>query len=268
MPKLDTVELMQAELADMMAVYKRRQIWLLMGWQDISIRYRRSMLGPFWISLTMAVFVLSLAYIYSEIFNQPFKDYLGYLACGLLAWNFLSAMISEATTIVTDGEAHLRNIPLPVSILAARMVYRNLVIFAHNLLAILIVLMVFGVSFGWTLLVVPLSVGLYALFGLFAGIVLGPICARFRDVPQVITNVVQILFFVTPIIWMQSAAPGRPIIVDANPFNDLVMLIREPLQGRLPTLRHVLVATGMVAAMGVAAMATLSFVRKRLYLWL
>jgi ABC-type polysaccharide/polyol phosphate export permease len=177
-------------------------------------------------------------------------------------------MITEGTTIVTDGEAHLRNIPLPISILAARMVYRNLVIFAHNLIAILVVLLLFGAKFSWTILLLPVATVIYALFGLFTGIILGPLCARFRDVPQVITNLVQILFFVTPIIWMQSARPGRPLIVDANPFNDLVMLIREPLLGHVPDERHILVAVGLVVALGLIAMGVLSFVRKRIYLWL
>jgi ABC-type polysaccharide/polyol phosphate export permease len=255
-------------IADVGQAISHWRIWYLMGGQDIQLRYRRSGIGAFWISITLVIFILTLAYLYAEIFRQPYLEYLVFLAGGLLAWNFISTSIVEACGAVIDGESHLRNVPLSVSVLSARVVFRNAIIFAHNLLAVAFVLVIVGAPITWNLLLLPLSFAVLGAFAFALGLVLAPICARFRDIGQVIANLTQILFFLTPIMWMPELAPTRPIFVHGNPIYNLVELIRAPVMGHAPTLNNWAVSLGVVALLLAAAVAVLGVARKRLYFWL
>ncbi len=242
--------------------------WFLMGNQDVSMRYRRSIVGPFWISLSLAALVCGLALVYGQIFNQPFDEFLRYLSAGFLVWFLFAALINEGCNIVLDAEAQLRSVPISVPVLSARLVYRNWVVFLHNLLVVLTVLVLLRSPLEVTALWAIPGVFLVLLIGYFAAIVLGPVCARFRDVPQVVANVTQIAFFVSPVLWMPSQGRVDPAITLYNPLYHMLELVRTPLLGGMPAELNWIVTIGFLAVVMLLAFVTLAVSRKRLYLWL
>jgi ABC-type polysaccharide/polyol phosphate export permease len=253
---------------DVVAGAQNWRVWMHMGFQDIQMRYRRSLIGPFWISLSLASMMLALTLVYSQIFHQPLRDYLTYLAPGLLAWTFIQQLVQESCGVITENEGHLKNVPVPITSLAARMVWRNLVVFGHNLITVVILLVIFRVPPGPSALFAIFGVAVYALLGVGLGIVLGPISARYRDLPQVVQNVMQAFFFVTPIFWMPNASIGRTGIIDANPFYHLVELVRAPMLGHpLEPLTYAVVAA-CLAVVWLLALTTISYSKNRLYFWL
>jgi lipopolysaccharide transport system permease protein len=254
--------------ADLGATFSRWRTWALMAGQDITMRYRRSVLGPFWISISMAALVLGIGLLYSQVMHQPFKEYLYYLASGFLVWNFMAALLNEGCNIVVEAESHLRSVPIPTPVLAARMVYRNLVIFLHNALVIGVMVLLFGKTLTPSAALAPVGVLVILLIGYFGAIALGPICARFRDIAQVIANVLQVAFFLSPIIWGMSGSDARSIVKDANPFYHLLEIVRAPLLGEWPTPVNWIVSIVILAFAFVAALATLAATRRRIYLWL
>jgi ABC-type polysaccharide/polyol phosphate export permease len=255
-------------LRDFIWGFARYRTWLLLGWRDIHIRYRRSLLGPFWISISMAVMILSLAYLYGQVFNEPFRPYLTYLACGFLAWNLLSGLINDACNSVVESEAYLRNVPMPLTLMASRTVFRQLVYFLHNAIVVVPVVLVMGTPLTPVALEALGGVGVFVVFGLGACLALAPICTRFRDLSQLVANLVQMLFFLTPIFWNADNLPQRAIFVDLNPCYRLIELIRGPLLGRSITAEDMIFVGGTLAAIWVVGLAVFIWSRRRLYFWL
>lgn len=211
------------------------RLWVTLGWNDILQRYRRSILGPFWLTASMAVMVIALGVLYAELFKTPINDFLPYLCVGLLVWALMSSFLTEGGMLFTGSESYIKQIRLPYSVYVYRSSWSKLVIFGHNLIIYVGVLIYFGI---W-----PGSVALLAIPGLFllllngaaSTLLIGMVSARFRDVPQLIISIVQIVFFVTPIMWKPELLQTRTYIADFNPFYHLIEIVRAPLLGQMPS---------------------------------
>lgn len=239
-----------------------------LGLQDIELRYKRSLLGPFWISAALVAMVLALAFVFAEVFRTAFVTYISFISAGLLTWYLILALVNEACASVTEHSAFLQNVRLPLTVIAGRVVFRNAIVFVHNLIAIVGLLLIFGAHLTSTALIAIPGALTILLLGYFLVIALGPLCARFRDIPLVIQNVMQVIFFLTPIFWMPNAVSHRPMFAVANPFYHLIELVRAPLLGNEPSLLNWQVALWCCAGAALMAVFSASLARKRLNLWL
>jgi ABC-type polysaccharide/polyol phosphate export permease len=247
---------------------RRWRTWFLLGNQDIYLRYKRSILGPFWISVSLAAMCGGMALLYSQIFVIPYDEYLPFLASGLLAWMLLSQMMLEASGVLIESEGPLRNVRIAQPILVMRMVYRNFLTFLHNLIVIVGMLLLLGLDVGFVTLWALPGVGLVLALGFFYALALGPLCLRFRDISQIISAIMQIVFFLTPIIWRPSQGRVSPEFVENNPFYHIIELIRAPMLGHAPTEQNWIVGLGILGALVVAAVVSLALSRQKVFLWL
>lgn len=224
-------------------------LWSLMGWQDIKFRYRRSMLGPFWLTISMGVMVTALGFLYGNLFKVPLRDYLPFLALGLLVWNLISAFIADGCEALASVEGIIKEVRLPYSLHVYRMVWRNVIIFAHNLVVYVAVAAYFRIHLSWaTALAVP-GIFLLIMTAVPVGIVCAMVCARFRDVPQIVASLLQVMFFLTPIIWKPELLHDRPLFVQFNPFFHFVEIVRAPLLGHaVPATTWLYVSTCLVVS--------------------
>jgi lipopolysaccharide transport system permease protein len=216
-------------------------LWGRLGWYDILQRYRRSILGPFWLTASMAIMVIALGVLYAELFNTPIYDFLPFLCVGLLVWNFISSFLTEGGTLFTGAEAHIKQIRLPYSVYVYRSSWSKLIIFAHNFVIYLGVLCYFQIWPGAVALLAIPGLLLLLVNGALASLLVGMLSARFRDVPQVINSVVQIIFFITPIMWKPELLQTRTYITDFNPFFHLLQIVRAPLLGGIPAMENYLI---------------------------
>ena len=213
---------------------RQPELWLMLGWQDIKQRYRRSIIGPFWLTLSTAIMVFALGFLYAAIFRQPLGEYFPYLATGLVVWTFISGTAIDGCQAFITSEGMIKQIRVPFATYALRSVWRNLIILGHNAVIVLVVVAWFsGGSISALPLVVP-ALLLVVLNECWVTLVLAMICARFRDVPQIVANFMQLLFFVTPIIWQPGSLPGRQRFVYWNPFYHFVEIVRAPILGKVP----------------------------------
>jgi lipopolysaccharide transport system permease protein len=211
-------------------------LWVRLGWNDILQRYRRSMLGPFWLTASMAIMVVALGVLYAELFGSPIHDFLPYLCVGLLVWNLMSSFLIEGGMLFTGAESYIKQIRLPYSVYVYRSSWSKMAIFGHNIIIYFGVLIYFQIWPGPVgLLAVP-GLLLVLVNGAMATLCIGMISARFRDVPQLINSVVQIVFFVTPIMWRPELLRTRAYIAEFNPFYHLLEIVRAPLLGKLPSM--------------------------------
>ncbi|PZO79282.1 MAG: ABC transporter permease [Mesorhizobium amorphae] len=254
-------------LGDIRAGLAKRELWSFLGWREVRKQYQRSVLGPFWLTLNMGILVGALGFFYSQIFQQDITTFLPYLAVGFIVWGLLSGLIVEACTIYTSAAASVRQSRLPLSVYAYQLLWRQFVIFLHNFVIYVIVALVFGIWPGVTgLLVIP-AAALTLISGFFLALILGPLSARFRDVPPIMTSIMQIFFFLTPIFWTPENLPERALFLLLNPFYHFVEIMREPLFGRTPELGHWLGCIGITAALAVLGTLFFSRVRARIPYW-
>lgn len=221
---------------DLILALKGRELWLYLAWQDIRLRYRRSKIGPFWITLSMTIFILSLGVVYSQLFKMEVAEYLPFLAVSFVLWGLISTTMGEAPTIFIDAAAYLKDIKINPMVIILRMVTRNGIIFLHNLIILVGIYLYFGINPGVNALTAVAGV-LLVLFNLIAlTIPLSFLGARFRDVAPIVQSLIQVIFFVTPITWMPKLVSSHSWILKINPFSYYLDLVRSPLLGISPQL--------------------------------
>jgi ABC-2 type transport system permease protein len=218
-------------LEDILKAWNNRGLWLTMGNQDIKQRYRRSKIGPFWLTISMGVMVTALGFLYGTLFKIDVSDFLPYVACGFVVWGLLSSLTLDGANAFINGEGLIRQLPQPLSIHVFRMIWRNILIMAHNIWIFVGVSLWFGVFPGPSVLWALPGLVMIALNALWIGLALGLLSARFRDIPQIVASLVQVTFFLTPIIWKADMLKGRTFVTDWNPYFHFIELLRSPLLG-------------------------------------
>jgi lipopolysaccharide transport system permease protein len=243
------------------------RLWGRLGWNDILQRYRRSTLGPLWLTASMAIMVVALGILYAELFKTPIHDFLPFLCVGLLIWNLMSSFLTEGGTLFTGSESYIKQVKLPYSLYVFRSSWSKLIIFGHNFLIYFGVIWYFDVWPGVTALLAIPGMFILLLNGALASFILGMVSARFRDIPQLVSSVVQIIFFVTPIMWKPELLQRRTYIADFNPFFHLLEIIRAPLLGTVPAPKNYLVALLVTVINFAIAGAFFTRFRSRISYW-
>jgi ABC-type polysaccharide/polyol phosphate export permease len=243
-------------------------LWTTFAWQEIVGRYRRTLLGPLWMTSSMATLIFGIGFLYPSLFGTSSKEYLPYLCTGFIAWFFLVAMVNEGCFTILNAVGILKQTKVPLSVFALQFVARNLIVFAHNLLVYVAVYLLFDIRLtAASLLFVP-AVAIYLLSGLALSILLGIVCARFRDVTQIVPAVMQVAFFLTPIFWRSEDLSERSAFVLFNPFHHYVAILREPLLGGGATPLSWLVAIAATVVLWAAALFVLGKYRHRVIFWI
>lgn len=240
----------QAALLDLWDGLLRYDLWTTFAFHEIRQRFRRSLLGPFWLTASMGIFVGALGLISSTVFKQDVHQTLPYIAVGVILWNFLTNCLNEGAIVFIVREGYIRNVPLPVSVHLYQMIMRNLIIGLFNMAIYVIVLILFRVNPGWNILWFLLGGPLFLINTAWIALAAGILSTRFRDIPQVITSLVQIAFFVTPVFWTVSSMPNRPHFVVLNPIAHLLAVARDPLLGQAPPFESWLVVIGLALVGG------------------
>ncbi|MBI2715629.1 MAG: ABC transporter permease [Rhizobiales bacterium] len=245
------------------------RIWVMLGTTDILKRYRRSRIGPFWITASMAVLVAGLGIVYSSIFVMPIGEYLPYVAVNFVIWGFIAALVNEGCTAFLESESYMRHFRLPKSAYVLRVIYRNLLLTAHNFLIIPVVLLVFAIPVRPVIVLVIPALILIVLNGLWIGLLLGTLSARFRDVPQTVQSVMQIVFFMTPVVFhTKQLSPSVQSVLDFNPFAAFLAIARDPLLGNMPRAQDVIVAVACLCLGWLIVLPFFGKFRDRIVYWL
>jgi ABC-type polysaccharide/polyol phosphate export permease len=206
-------------------------LWLALASQDIKLRYRGSVLGPFWITLSTIIMVAAMGLLYARLFNQPPETYLPFLSIGLVIWQFLSGVINEGCHTFLAAEGIIRQVPMPFSVHAYRVVCRNLFVLAHNLVIVPILIIIFSVPVGWSVFLVVPGFFILAINGLWIGLILGMVSARYRDIPGIVGSLLQVVFLATPIFWSPDMLGRWKEWGELNPFFAAIDVVRAPLLG-------------------------------------
>lgn len=231
--------------SELLAGLRAWPVWTAMSWDDIRQRYRRSILGPFWITLSMGFFILLLGIIYSRLFHTPLEHYMPYLTVGYIVWGFISSTTSEACNVFYESAGIIKQIKLPYSIYVMRVIWRNFIVFLHTIVIYFPVALYFKVAPSPLMLLVLPGLLLLILNQIWVTIVIGILATRFRDMLPIIGTAISLMMFATPIMWMVGSAENLETIANANPAYHLIDIIRAPALGMLPELLSWEVVVGM-----------------------
>jgi lipopolysaccharide transport system permease protein len=246
------------------------RLWRLactLAWLDIRLRYRGSMLGPFWLTLSTALMVGSLGVLYATLFHIDVHDYLPFLALSQVLWGFLSTLVLEAGTCFTQAEGLIRAVRMPFTLHAVRLLVRNVLVLAHNIVVIVAVFAVFSIWPGWHALLAVPGLAIWGVDAMAAALLLGAFCARFRDIGPIIASVMMIAFFLTPVIWQPDQLGRHAVLLPFNPFYALLEIVRGPLLGHVPSANTWLAAVLYSMALCTASWALFTRARGRVAFW-
>jgi ABC-2 type transport system permease protein/lipopolysaccharide transport system permease protein len=258
---------LRAAIADLIGGLELWELWSTLGWHDIRQRYRRSIVGPFWLTLSMGIMVAGLAYLYAGIFGQNIEGYLPYVATGMIVFSLISTLATEGSTVFIGSASLILQLRVPLSIYIYQMIWRNLLIFAHNISIYVIVLVFAKIDIGWNFFLSFVGLFLVVLNGVWIGVILGGLSARFRDVPPIVASIMQVAFFLTPIFWFPGSLPSRELFVHLNPLYYLIEVVRMPLLGKTPPLSMWLVVIGLNCVGALVAVSFYARYRSRIAYW-
>lgn len=290
-PPLSDSRTWRRAFGDIKDGFESRELWGHLGWQDIKQRYRRSVIGPFWISIATGTMALGLGFLYSALFNMKVETFLPYITAGFIIWQFILGCVTEGAETFISNEGVMKHLPAPLTVYALRTVWRQVLLLAHNLIIYVIILFIFlgtlgseyrmssepgqgtlhpGISFE-ILLAIPGFI-LLVITGVWVALLFGIISARFRDIPQVIQSLVQLVFYVTPIIWTPDllGERGRGIsqaAVNYNPLYHFVQVVRAPLLGQHAALLSWVLVIVMTTVGWMITLVALKNYRSRVSYW-
>ncbi|MEY4769237.1 MAG: hypothetical protein RL637_1876 [Pseudomonadota bacterium] len=211
---------------------------IYLSWNDTRARYKKSVLGPLWMTLGNLIGIVGLGWVWGHLLHEQLASFIPSLTIGMVIWQFISGTLNEAPTTFIRQAIIIRNVVMPVSFFVIRAFSRQLINLAHNLLIILGVMIYFGLPFNAnTLWVIPgLILVILNLFWITW--VLGFIGARFRDIEYTIQALLPLLFFISPVIFRIDRLPIDIKIINYNPFAHFIEIVRQPLLGTSVNFIH------------------------------
>jgi ABC-2 type transport system permease protein len=278
--------------ADVREAWDHRELWGHLGWQDIKQRYRRSVIGPLWITISMATTALALGLLYSVLLDTEVPTFLPYVTVGFIVWNFILGCVTEGTEVFISNEGLIKHLPAPITIHVMRMVWRQVLFLLHNLVVYVVVVAIFFTSLdhpykmtpkgplnpgiGWDALLALPGFALLAINAVWVSLLFGVISTRFRDIPPVVNSFINLVFFMTPIVWDASiltkvtgggGADWRMWIAELNPVYHFVEIVRAPLLGHAIDWHHWAIVGGFTVVGWLLALVILRNYRARVSYW-
>ncbi len=257
--KIKAEEVAKLAIIDLLDGFRKKELWWFFALHDIKQRFRRSILGPFWLTLSTGIMISALGIVFGTLFQQEMGSFLPYVTTGIVFWSFISAIITESCTVFITSAGYIRSVSMPLSSHFYRMFARNFIILCHNMTIYIVVFFIFQRDLNLNyVLFIPgflLLAGNLFWIGLMAAI----FSTRYRDINQIITNLLTVIFFMTPIFWRIDLFSDRLAFIKFNLFYHLIEIVRSPLLGNMPGARSWIIS---IAALILGMLCTLPFYRR------
>lgn len=265
---------MRAAFADLLQGARQRELWFMLGLQDIKQRYRRSVLGPFWITIATGVMAAALGLLYSMLFQIPVAKFLPHVTVGLIVWNFISGAIRDGATVFIDNEGLIKQLPAPLSVHVYRLVWRQTLFLGHNLIIWVALICLYPRHLGWEFFLCIPGMALLLLNGVWVAMFFGMVSTRFRDIAPLLESLTQLLFYVTPIVWMTDtledqggAVSERAKLAQLNPLYHYLEIVRGPMIGQPVEAYHWWIVIGCTVVGVLATVLAMRAWRFRVSYW-
>lgn len=233
-----------------------------LAWSDMRHRYVRSLLGPFWMSLQMAIVVAVLGSVIGQMSNADMMARLPMLALSMTAWTFLNSVVLDATTALQNSASLIRDRALPPVIFLLQCTFRQGLFALHNAcVPLLLWLLLTPHDLSGALAALPgLLLFVTCTFGL--SLVLGALATRYRDLKPIIESTLMLAFLASPVIWSADMINHRSTVMRLNPLTHLFAVWREPLTGGHVDATSIIYVLATLALLLCASVLTVVHLRK------
>lgn len=255
-------------LHDIAQSVKKFGMALFFAWGDTKARYRRSILGPWWMVLSTAVSVAGLGFLWSMLLKDDPVKLVPSLTVGLVIWQFLSGCILEAPSIFSRNAHFIRNIKIPFFVFPLQLLLRQLINLCHNAVVVVSVIAYFGVKLSYAHLLIIPGLLLVVLNLAWIVVLVALVGARFRDAEQIIGAIMPLMFFLSPVIFRPSQLAMAQQIVWLNPFSYFITLVRDPIMGVAPPVFVYQVSVVSLCVGGIFTLYMLGKHRRHISFWI
>ncbi len=255
-------------MEDLKRSFESWSIVSYMALSDMKARYKRSVLGPLWITLGTAIGSVGLGLLWSELLKVDAKTFVPTLTAGLIIWQLVSGVITESCSLYGRQASIIRNMNLPLGIHPMQLLCRHLINFAHNIPVFILLALALGVPVNAnTLLFIP-GLLLVALNLCWICMVVSILGARFRDFEHIVSTVIPLLMFVSPVFYRPAYLPFSQNIIWANPLSYFIEIIRDPLMGVAPPMFVIQVNLLMLVVGWIGAVWLFNKKHNRIAFWI
>ncbi len=242
-------------------VVHRSLLWNFIG-RDLKVRYRGTVFGYMWSLLEPMAQVLVYYFLFTTVLRRGTEDYPLVVILGVLPYGFFTAVVQGGAVCLVSNANLIKKIYLPRELFLFGLVGSNLIFLVLSLLVVVPFLVYYGVGLGATVLWVPVSVFLLALFASGVGFVVACLNVLYRDVAYVLRVALRILFYGSPVIYPISMVPERLLDVYLlNPVAACLAMMRAGLMNRPLALSSA--SLGIAAGVSVASFVVGAFVFAR-----
>ncbi len=256
-------------IADVFSAFVRWPIFILIGITDVQSRYRRSKIGQFWITISLFVMVVALGLLWSFLWKLPVSEFLPFIAVSHIFWMYLTGVIMDGPGIYVAATGYLREINLPRFTFVLSNLVKHWIILAHNLIILIPIFLYFQVPITFEILMIIPGFILTTIAILAVSTFLSVVGLRFRDVASLVASILQIAFFMTPVIWKPEALPPfAQAYMTANPFAVFLDLLRAPILGPPTPPIYWTVAGGFTLVAVILAILVFVRFRAKITYWL
>jgi ABC-type polysaccharide/polyol phosphate export permease len=263
-----TVTQLDLAIADLRNGISGWRLSRLLAWQDIKQRYRRSTLGPIWLTLSSGIQMLTMSFLSSFLFGSSVAKSLPFVCAGMLFWTMITQMINEGAALFLATSSYITQIKRPLTTFVMQAIWRNVIVAAHNAVTYVVVAAILVVVPSPSIILWPIGFFLVLLCLSWMVIVSAVVSARYRDVPVIIQNILGILFWFTPLMYFPEQLGSKRFLADYNPFTHIVALLRAPLLGETPSLNDWLVVLALAIVGWAGTFLFFARFRARVVYWL
>ena len=257
-----------AALNDFIDGAKLAPLWLRVGWEQVIARFRRTILGPFWLSANLLAISFSLSFVFGGLLGQDTRSTFPLIISGILSWSIIGGLLGEAAGVFIGSAGLMHTQKLPLTFHVFLLMHRAFINFVAQLIAFWVVLTILRLGAPPTWQFIP-GLAIALISGFFLSLIIAIPSTRYRDINQFVQFSVQVLFFLTPIFWSPAQMQGkRRIILEVNPLAHLLEIVRQPLMGRVAAPGDWIFSISFALALAVISFVMLIFFRRRIVFWL
>lgn len=256
-------------IAEFQYAITRWRVSHLMGSNQLRSRYLRSRIGQFWVTITTLITIIALGIVWAYLWRSPVAEFLPYVGTSQIVWVLVAVTVNECTGTIQANSNYFLNDRMSFTGVLLSVIWRNFLIFSHNIAAILAIYLWFRWSVDWTLLLAIPGLILCLLFLVLVTHVVSFVCTRFRDMVQITNNIMQIAFFLTPIMWQPEYLPEEyRWVILLNPFSSYLAIVRDPILGRPIMIENWLIAVGCILFLAIITPYIVGKWRNRVIYWI
>lgn len=208
-------------------LYQYRELLKTNIKKEIRGKYKASALGVLWSFINPLLQTLVYALVFPHILGNRVDNYIVYLVCGIIPWTYFHTVLNQCTGCIRNNYGIIKKVYFPRVILPISVMVSALVNFLISCIIILCFCLIYGVGMSWHIVFVPLIAVLEGLFGLGIGMALGAADAYYQDLEYLVTFILQLMFYGSPIVYQLSQFGSDNIIVKLIELNPITIFINS-----------------------------------------